>query len=68
MRLSEQLEYGIIGANDGMPFTAQASFGGLKESGFGREGGHRRIEEYLDTKYISLGGISSASREGGRQA
>jgi succinate-semialdehyde dehydrogenase/glutarate-semialdehyde dehydrogenase len=63
MRLSEHLEYGIIGANDGMPSTAQAPFGGLKESGFGREGGHQGIEEYLDTKYISLGGVASVSRE-----
>ena len=57
-RLAENLEYGIIGSNDGMPSTAQAPFGGLKESGVGREGGHQGIEEYLDTKYISLGGIS----------
>lgn len=58
MRLAENLEYGIVGANDGMPSTAQAPFGGLKESGFGREGGREGIEEYLDTKYVSLGGIS----------
>jgi succinate-semialdehyde dehydrogenase/glutarate-semialdehyde dehydrogenase len=58
MRLAERLEYGIIGANDGLPSTAQAPFGGLKESGFGREGGHHGIEEYLDVKYVSLGGIS----------
>ncbi len=67
MRLSEQLEYGIIGANDGMPSTAQAPFGGLKESGFGREGGHQGIEEYLDTKYISLGGVANVSREEGER-
>jgi succinate-semialdehyde dehydrogenase / glutarate-semialdehyde dehydrogenase len=58
MRLAENLEYGIIGANDGLPSTAQAPFGGLKESGFGREGGHQGIEEYLDTRYVSLGGIA----------
>ena len=58
MRLAENLEYGIIGANDGLPSTAQAPFGGLKESGFGREGGHQGIEEYLDIKYLSLGGIA----------
>ena len=58
-RLAEGLEYGIIGANDGMPSTAQAPFGGLKESGFGREGGHQGIEEYLDTKYVSLGGMAA---------
>ncbi len=58
MRLAERLEYGILGANDGMPSTAQAPFGGVKESGYGREGGHQGIEEYLDVKYVSLGGVS----------
>ena len=58
MRLAEQLEYGIIGANDGMPSTAQAPFGGIKESGFGREGGSYGLEEFLDVKYDSLGGIT----------
>ena len=57
MRLAENLEYGILGANDGMPSTAQAPFGGMKESGFGREGGPHGIDEYLDVKYVSLGGI-----------
>jgi succinate-semialdehyde dehydrogenase/glutarate-semialdehyde dehydrogenase len=57
MRLAERLEYGILGANDGMPSTAQAPFGGVKESGYGREGGSQGIDEYLDTKYVSLGGI-----------
>lgn len=58
IRLAEKLEYGILGANDGMPSTAQAPFGGIKESGVGREGGPYGIEEYLDVKYVSLGGIS----------
>ncbi len=58
MRLAEKLEYGIIGANDGLPSVAQAPFGGLKESGFGREGGHWGMEEFLEVKYVSLGGIS----------
>ena len=58
MRLAEKLEYGILGANDGMPSTAQAPFGGVKESGYGREGGSQGIEEYLDVKYVSLGGVS----------
>ena len=57
MRLAERLEYGILGANDGMPSTAQAPFGGVKESGIGREGGSYGLEEYLDVEYISLGGI-----------
>ncbi|ELK48064.1 NAD-dependent succinate-semialdehyde dehydrogenase [Halobacillus sp. ACCC02827] len=55
MRLSEELDYGIVGLNDGLPSTAQAPFGGFKESGLGREGGHFGIEEYLETKYISIG-------------
>lgn len=55
IRLSEALEYGIVGVNDGLPSTAQAPFGGYKQSGLGREGGHHGIEEYLETKYISIG-------------
>ncbi|QHE53716.1 NAD-dependent succinate-semialdehyde dehydrogenase [Pontibacillus sp. HMF3514] len=53
--ISEQLEYGIVGLNDGLPSTPQAPFGGFKQSGLGREGGHHGIEEYLETKYISVG-------------
>lgn len=55
IRISEQLEYGIIGLNDGAPSTPQAPFGGFKQSGLGREGGHHGIDEYLEVKYISLG-------------
>lgn len=55
MRVAERLEYGIIGANDGLPSTAQAPFGGVKHSGMGREGGSFGIDEYLDVKYVSLG-------------
>jgi succinate-semialdehyde dehydrogenase/glutarate-semialdehyde dehydrogenase len=55
MRLTERLEYGIVGLNDGIPSTAQAPFGGVKQSGFGREGGHWGIEEYLSIKYVSMG-------------
>ncbi|MGM0846231.1 MAG: NAD-dependent succinate-semialdehyde dehydrogenase [Bacillota bacterium] len=51
----EALEYGIVGLNDGLPSTPQAPFGGFKQSGLGREGGHHGIEEYLEVKYISLG-------------
>ncbi len=58
-RLAEQLEYGILGANDGLPSTAQAPFGGVKESGLGREGSHYGLDEYLDIKYVSLGGINT---------
>jgi succinate-semialdehyde dehydrogenase/glutarate-semialdehyde dehydrogenase len=49
-----QLEYGIIGVNDPIPSAPQASFGGMKHSGFGREGGPTGIYEYLVEKYISL--------------
>ena len=54
-RVAEALEYGIVGANDGAPSTAQAPFGGVKSSGFGREGGHHVMHEYLDVKYVSIG-------------
>ena len=55
MRVAEALEYGIIGANDGGPSTAQAPFGGVKHSGYGREGGRYVMHEYLETKYLSWG-------------
>ncbi|CAM3995967.1 NAD-dependent succinate-semialdehyde dehydrogenase [Deinococcus frigens] len=53
-RVSERLEYGIIGLNDPVPSTAQAPFGGVKQSGYGREGGPWGIQEYLNTKYLSV--------------
>jgi succinate-semialdehyde dehydrogenase/glutarate-semialdehyde dehydrogenase len=52
-RVMEQLEYGVVGINDATPFCAQGPFGGMKESGVGREGGHG-IEEYLETKFVSI--------------
>lgn len=55
MRVAERLEFGIIGANDALPSTAQAPFGGVKQSGLGREGGSMGIDEYLEVKYVSLG-------------
>lgn len=55
IRVVEDLEYGIVGLNDGLPSVAQAPFGGFKASGLGREGGHYGIEEYLEVKYVSLG-------------
>ena len=55
IRISEGLEYGIVGLNDGLPSVAQAPFGGFKESGLGREGSHYGIEEFLEVKYISIG-------------
>ena len=53
LRVAEALEYGIVGANDGTPSTAQAPFGGMKQSGLGREGGRWGLEEYLEVKYVS---------------
>ncbi|WP_257349226.1 NAD-dependent succinate-semialdehyde dehydrogenase [Pseudalkalibacillus decolorationis] len=55
IRVVEALDYGIVGWNDGLPSAAQAPFGGMKQSGLGREGGIEGIEEYLETKYISIG-------------
>ncbi len=52
--ISEGLDYGIVGLNDGVPATAQAPFGGMKESGIGREGGHWGVEEFMEVKYVSL--------------
>jgi succinate-semialdehyde dehydrogenase / glutarate-semialdehyde dehydrogenase len=54
VRVSEELQYGIVGLNDPIPSTAQAPFGGIKQSGFGREGGHWGLEEYLYVKYTSV--------------
>jgi succinate-semialdehyde dehydrogenase/glutarate-semialdehyde dehydrogenase len=53
--VAERLEYGIVGANDGAPSAAQAPFGGMKQSGFGREGGRYVMDEYLEVKYVSWG-------------
>ncbi|MBM3459729.1 MAG: NAD-dependent succinate-semialdehyde dehydrogenase [Armatimonadetes bacterium] len=55
IRMAEGLEYGIIGINDTVPATAQCPFGGMKESGFEREGGIEGLEPYLETKYVSIG-------------
>jgi succinate-semialdehyde dehydrogenase/glutarate-semialdehyde dehydrogenase len=55
--LHEHLDFGIIGWNDGSPSAAHAPFGGMKESGIGREGGVEGIEPYLETKYLSIGDI-----------
>jgi succinate-semialdehyde dehydrogenase/glutarate-semialdehyde dehydrogenase len=54
-KITEELEYGIIGLNDAMPSAVQVPFGGYKESGLGREGGHYGMEEFLEVKYISIG-------------
>jgi succinate-semialdehyde dehydrogenase/glutarate-semialdehyde dehydrogenase len=56
-RVAEGLEAGIIGINEGLISTAEAPFGGVKQSGLGREGSKYGIEEYLEIKYLALGGI-----------
>jgi succinate-semialdehyde dehydrogenase/glutarate-semialdehyde dehydrogenase len=56
-RVSEALEYGMVGVNTGIMSTESAPFGGIKESGIGREGSKYGIDEYLEQKYLCLGGI-----------
>ncbi len=56
-RLNEGLEYGMIGINSGLITTVEAPFGGVKESGMGKEGGSQGLEDYLDTKYVCIDGI-----------
>jgi succinate-semialdehyde dehydrogenase/glutarate-semialdehyde dehydrogenase len=56
-RVAEALEVGLVGVNDGVISVEVAPFGGVKESGMGREGSKYGIEEYLEVKYVSLGGI-----------
>jgi succinate-semialdehyde dehydrogenase/glutarate-semialdehyde dehydrogenase len=58
-RVSEALEYGIVGVNEGVISTEIAPFGGFKESGLGREGSKYGIEEYLEVKYVAVGGIGT---------
>lgn len=57
MRVAEKLEYGIVGANAGIISAANSPFGGVKESGYGREGGAFGIDEYLDVKYVLVGAV-----------
>ncbi|MBE7200461.1 MAG: NAD-dependent succinate-semialdehyde dehydrogenase [Parafilimonas terrae] len=57
-RVSEALDYGMVGVNAGLITTEVAPFGGVKESGLGREGSHQGIEDCLNTKYVCLGGLS----------
>ncbi|SES20514.1 NAD-dependent succinate-semialdehyde dehydrogenase [Psychrobacillus sp. OK032] len=54
-KIIEKLDYGIIGWNDGAPSAVQAPFGGMKESGLGREGGHQGIDDFLEIQYVSIG-------------
>ncbi len=56
-RVAEALEYGMVGINTGLISTAEAPFGGVKQSGLGREGSHHGIEDYVEIKYLCLGDI-----------
>lgn len=57
-RVSEALEYGMVGVNEGIISTEVAPFGGVKSSGLGREGSKYGIDEYLEIKYVCIGGVS----------
>ncbi|WP_213767675.1 NADP-dependent succinate-semialdehyde dehydrogenase [Caballeronia sp. dw_19] len=57
-RVAEALEYGIVGINEGLISTEVAPFGGVKESGLGREGSKYGIDDYLELKYLCMGGIT----------
>jgi len=57
MRVAEQLESGIVGVNTGLVSTAEAPFGGVKQSGLGREGSKYGLDDYLEVKYVCLGGL-----------
>ena len=56
-RVGEALEYGMVGVNTGMISTAEVPFGGVKQSGLGREGSHHGIDDYVEIKYLCLGDI-----------
>tara|TARA_B100002049_G_scaffold236629_1_gene223982 strand:- start:1418 stop:2128 length:711 start_codon:yes stop_codon:yes gene_type:complete len=56
-RVSEALEYGMVGVNEGVISNEVAPFGGVKESGLGREGSHYGIDDFLELKYICMGGL-----------
>ena len=57
-RVAEALEAGIVGVNSGLTSSEGVPFGGIKQSGLGREGSHHGVEEYLELKYVYLGGIN----------
>ena len=56
-RVAERLQYGMVGVNSGLISSELAPFGGVKESGNGREGSHHGIDEYVEKKYILLAGL-----------
>ena len=60
-RVAEQLEVGIVGINEGIISTENAPFGGVKESGVGREGSHYGLDDYMEVKYMLMGGLRKAA-------
>jgi succinate-semialdehyde dehydrogenase/glutarate-semialdehyde dehydrogenase len=58
-RVSEGLEYGIVGVNEGIISNEVGPFGGIKESGIGRKGSKYGIEDFLEVKYLCMGGIDA---------
>ena len=56
-RVPAALQYGMVGINDGIITTEVAPFGGVKESGLGREGSSHGLDDYLNVKYLSVGGL-----------
>jgi len=56
-RVAEKLEFGIVGVNEGVVSSELAPFGGIKESGLGREGSHHGMEEFIEMKYVMMGGL-----------
>jgi succinate-semialdehyde dehydrogenase/glutarate-semialdehyde dehydrogenase len=59
-RVGEKLDYGMVGINTGLISTAEAPFGGVKSSGLGREGSKYGLEDFLELKYLCMGGIDAA--------
>jgi succinate-semialdehyde dehydrogenase/glutarate-semialdehyde dehydrogenase len=56
-RVAEALEYGMVGVNEGIISSEMAPFGGVKQSGQGREGSHHGIDEFVELKYVMMGGL-----------
>jgi succinate-semialdehyde dehydrogenase/glutarate-semialdehyde dehydrogenase len=57
-RVQEALDYGLVGVNTGLISTEVAPFGGMKESGIGREGGRQGLLDYTEIKYVCVGGLA----------
>lgn len=58
-RVAEQLQYGMVGINEGIVSNVSAPFGGMKQSGNGREGSKYGLDDYLEIKYLCFGGLNT---------